>query len=110
MSVKTAISAAAGWFLLGDHEFIKATFGPWPMRFFVTVIERRYRRGWKKFIPWRLRCSLARLITSWIHAHCTLCGRKITIRELVDRSKEPRLTYFMSGSICHRDCRVGRPA
>jgi hypothetical protein len=90
-------------FELGDHEFILATFGPWPLRFFVTVWEPRYRRSVaRRAFPWRMRCALATVLSKRIYSTCTKCGEPFTLRELL--AKDGSLTHFISGSVCHRDC------
>ncbi len=96
---KRAVVNLAHRFELGDSEYIKATFGPWPFRFFVTVVEPRRRRGWTKIVPARVRCCVASVALSWICRTCTICGEHFSLKELLARPGD--LTHFQSGSICH---------
>lgn len=97
---KRVAASVLNSFDLGDHEYIKATFGPWPLRFFITVMEPRYRRRGRPSL--RLRCCLASLASSWIFSRCTVCQSRFSLRELLRR--DGSLIHFMSGSICHNNC------
>jgi hypothetical protein len=102
---KDYVSKPVRWFELSDYEYIKAVFGPWPFRFFITVYEPRRRWNWKRrLFPVRLRTSLANLVLSWIWSKCTVCRAKITLRELLKPWNNGDLIRFQSGSICHRKC------
>jgi hypothetical protein len=90
-------------FDLGDHEYIRFEAGrrPW-FRFWLTVYGPRYRRPLhRKIFPWRIRFLAAHWLIKRLYSRCTRCGAAFTLRELV-YSKD--LNWFMSGSICHKDC------
>lgn len=93
----------------GDHEYVRSEFGRWPLKFWITVWEPRLRTSWfRRLFPWRIRCALEGLIRNWVWSACTICNRRFSLRELVKR--DGSLMYFMSGSICHRECSDKRSA
>lgn len=92
-------------FELTDDEYIRATFGPWPFRFFVTVFEPNRRWNWRRrLFPWRIRCSVATLMLKWMWSTCTKCGRSFSLGELWVGWRQVNLIHFQSGSVCHRNC------
>lgn len=99
---KTIIRHVLDAFELDDHEYIKASFNRWPFSAWLTILEPRYRHGWKKFMPWRVRFAWASLVRQIVWSECTKCGQRFSARELVRRPND--LQYFMSGSICHKNC------
>ena len=86
----------------GDHEYLRGTLGKFPYTVWLTIYEPRWRTGWRKLMPYRIRFAWAGLLRDWVCQSCTLCNQKITLRELLDRTGV--LQRHMSGSACHATC------
>jgi hypothetical protein len=86
----------------GDHEYLRWEFGRWPFKFWITIYEKSWRRGFSRLFPWRLRCALASVLIKALYSRCTICNERIRLWELLRRNSG--LIHFQSGSIVHRDC------
>ena len=101
--LKRALKVALDCIEWGDHEYLRAEFGRWPLKFWITIYEPSYRRSWhRRVFPWRLRCAIEGPIRQRVWSRCTICGSGFTFRELLARPSG--LTFFQSGSVCHKEC------
>lgn len=99
--MKRLLTKLCHTFELGDHEYIRWTLnGPYPLRFWLTVLEPRRRIGWRRFFYWRLRTAVAHIIIKRLYSRCVVCHRGYTFRELL----WGELVQYQSGTVNHAAC------
>lgn len=88
----------------GDSEYLRHEWRwRYPWVFWLTIYEPRCRRGWRKFMPYRLRTAWANVFIDMLVRTCPGCEGRFTFGELIGR--DGSLDRYPSGTTWHADCR-----
>lgn len=99
--MKRLLTKLCHTFELGDHEYIRWTLnGPYPLRFWLTVLEERRRQGWRRFFYWRVRTAIASTVLRRMYSRCVVCQKGYTFRDLLWGD----LVHYQSGTVNHGPC------